>query len=361
MSTDFRVRFAEPRDAASIWSLYQRTGFLYPEKLTAMGDGGREARAIFERLLLLPPQEYGIILCETEDGALRSACTCGRFSDAQSWIQHLVSDSDRRALMHALVATGNGAIQSSASWFGYTFRENNSSVRRLFTSPLARLKEGGWSVELASHDFYTIPVAPARRLQEIGAGSRAQIATERDRRAVLEQLGDPSQQAALAAQGSFTDGCGVADLAGRLAQIGLRRQRAAFVVEAEGQPAGLAVADIAPAWWNLSNLSTGVAIWQTGGGREVAAALLSRAAGWFAERSLESWTLLVGDGQEPLRQVLAEAGLTSNRRYLRLTGPMEALPLINAAYARFIGRSTEPPRVLQYDEVHGARGLERAA
>jgi hypothetical protein len=326
-----------------------------------MGDGGRRARATLEALLALRSEEYRILLCENEDGHLRSACTCGRFSGAQSWVQHMVSDQDRRALVHVLVATGNSAIHSSAAWAAYTFREKNASVRKLFTTPIEQIQKGGWSVELAGYDFYTVGDADARRLAQGDPAGRTRPATDADRSELLDRLEDPSENAALQAMGAFDREFGVGERAVRLEQVGLRRERTAFIAEGAEGPSGLTVVDLAPDGWNVSNMSTGVTLWQHRDDRATAAALLARAARWLAERSVASWTVLAGDGQGALRQVLAEAGLTSTRRYLRMGMPMETLPVFNAAYARFIGRSMELPRVLQYSEVHGTRALARAA
>jgi hypothetical protein len=361
MSSNYHVRVARPDDAEAVWSLYQRTGFLYPEKLAAMGDGGRRARATFEALLALDSEEHRIVLCENAEGQLRSACTYARFSDTQTWVQHMVSDHDRGALAHALIATGNGAIHSSATWVAYSFRESNTSVRRLFTTPLARVKEGGWSVELASHDFYTIDAARAGRLAQGDPAGGTRPATEADRRHLLCRLEDPSQKAAVQALGRFDREFGTGERAACLARVGLHRERTAFVAEGEDGPTGLVVVDLAPEGWNMSNMSTGITLWQIGDDRATAAVLAARAARWLAERSVRSWTVLAAEGQSALRQVLAEAGVTSTRRYLRLGMPMETLPIFNAAYARFIGRSMELPRVLDYSEVHGARELGRAA
>jgi hypothetical protein len=56
--------------------------------------------------------------------------------------------------------------------------------------------------------------------------------------------------------------------------------------------------------------------------------------------------VLVGSGQDAVTQILQRKGLCSTRRYTRLGGPKALVPVFNAAYARFIGRSTELPEVL---------------
>lgn len=361
MNRQYSVRFADAADAAAVWSLYLRTGFLYPQKLEAMGDGGRQARATLEALLAMASSDYRILLCLNEAEQLRCAFAYGCFANSQAWCQHMVSDQDRGALLQGLASTKIGLTELPVHWVAYTFRENNASVQRLFTRPLAQARQAGWSIEFATYDFYSVTGDAPRRLQALDSRRQVRRATELDRLFLLGQMEDDSEVAALQALGSWKEGAGVGALARRLARAGLPRERAAAVVEDEDGPCALAVLDWSAPWWNLSNLSTGLRLWQRGEDPAASAALLSWSARWFAERAVPHWTLLLGAKQRVARDLLEGVGLTSSRRYQRLGYPIEAAPWFHNAYTRSVGRSAAALTVPDLRQKEWMTSGERAA
>jgi hypothetical protein len=336
MNKERLVRRAKPEDAQAIWNLYLETGFLYKEKLEAMGDRGFEALANLEALLKLDSDDYCISLCTDERGKILSACTYARFSDTEGWQMHLASAHDSQGLGFAIEATGTEFLASDAQWMSYTFRENNRSVRRLFNSACKGFND---EVGNAVYDYYIFSARQTELISQLNSAITIRKATEEERLELLASLSNSSDKVALEAVGSLTDGMSVKELAERLARQGLVRQREAFVATICGEPVGIAVADLSPKWWNFSNLSTGVRLFLQYQNEEVVRGLLAAAAKWFCEHSVDSWTLLVGDEDSALRSVLATPGLSSHKRYERIEAPAGFVPFITKTYVDLVRRA----------------------
>lgn len=115
-----------PGDAGKLWDFYLSTGFLYPEKVRALGDTSGLARDHL-RTLLEVPGAYRVALTLDAKGEVVSACTAAQFSDVQSWVMHLASNRNRLALLGAIGDAGEATI-AFAPRVSYTFTSTNVGV-----------------------------------------------------------------------------------------------------------------------------------------------------------------------------------------------------------------------------------------
>ena len=78
------TRLSKPDDADAIWNLYRRTGFLYPDKVAVMGDGGRKAHETLALLLQTDSPLYRVAVVEADDGRICGACTSALLTDSHA-------------------------------------------------------------------------------------------------------------------------------------------------------------------------------------------------------------------------------------------------------------------------------------
>ncbi|HLM61973.1 MAG TPA: hypothetical protein VK308_14300 [Pyrinomonadaceae bacterium] len=84
---------------------------------------------------------------------------------------------------------------------------------------------------------------------------------------------------------------------------------------------GLAIGEIRPPWWNMSNLSTGVRIFLSQPEPDIARQLLSAASAWFDARQAHNWTILVSPYDAATNLAVNQCGTVSIKQYYRITVP----------------------------------------
>ncbi|HLM61974.1 MAG TPA: hypothetical protein VK308_14305 [Pyrinomonadaceae bacterium] len=196
-------RLATAKDVQIIWDFYLKTNFLYAEKLLSMGDYGLAAQETLLRCLQLNSDDFRICMSFDEEKRLRSLCTHASFSDTQGWVMHLASDGDVKAMASSIHACKPLTARSPAKWIAYTFRGNNRSVRKLFTSVNSTLQ---CETENENYHFFkTDALNLLNCSQKAGCYSKIRSANERDRQTMLKKVTNSSERIALYALGSLDD------------------------------------------------------------------------------------------------------------------------------------------------------------
>lgn len=331
---EITLRLATAKNVQVIWDFYLKTNFLYEEKLLSMGDYGAAARETLLQCLELDSDDFRVCMAFDEEAQLRSLCTHALFSDTQGWVMHLASDGDVRAMASSIYACKPLTARSPAKWIAYTFRGNNRSVRKLFTSVNGKLL---CETENENYHFFktgSLDLSSGSRKANCGT---IRLADERDRRAMIAKLPTPSERIALYSLGDLDDFRG-GELKRRFHIAGLPFERAAWAAELNGELIGLAIGEIRPPWWNMSNLSTGVRLFLSKPEFDQAWQLLNAAATWFDTRNVKNWTILVPPHDVATTSVLNDCGAASTKQYYRITAPSVTADSILEHYKNFTKR-----------------------
>jgi hypothetical protein len=327
------------RDIDRWWSFLLDAGFLYEAKLARMGDRGARARASIADMALCAPDLYRIGLVE-RDGALTATCTAATFSESQAWIMHLASSGDRHALMHTIVDSCNWVIRSSADWVAYTFRDENISVRRLLKN-VPGIES--MPIEQQAYRFYAFPNTwDSRRDASLKNVSIAPATTD-DVDAQLLSV-PAGRQCALQAIGRLSLSPRTSALSRRFSESGCTREREAFTLRTKSGAVGLAILDVAPPFWNLSDLSTGLQMFLSHADENLAAAVLAFAGEWFAQRQSQ-WSALIPQDDRVTTQLLERQGYRPMTTYFRIGFGRELFVPFAVRYSEILARGKRLPRI----------------
>ncbi len=321
-------------DLDAVWTWFESSGFLYPDKLDRMGPSGTASAKKVHAGLLEDTQRFSVLMVESE-GRLVATCSVGRYSPEQSWIMHLAGSGDRLAAMFAIVSACNRVIRSSCDWVAYTFRDGNVSVRKLLRDVpgIERLP-----VEQERYSYFTFPGgSPSPDAPHLHEGVSVAAATDADlaecvgrvserRRAAAQAVRCTAWRSAAPGRGSFDD----------------TRERATLVVRTSAG-AALVVLDVAPPWWNLSNLSTGAQLFLSDPSDDrLSAVAIDVAADWFRRRAV-AWTMLVPDGDRGVNRVLARRGHVPHTTYCRIGFRRDLFVAFTVRYAQLLCRGYPLP------------------
>jgi len=315
--SNLRTRLANPNDIDAIWNLYLKTNYLYPEKIAGMKDNGKQAKNNLEKLLSCDDKTFRVCLCEDAEGNLLAVCSHGLFSDSNDWVMHLTCDHNLKALLYVFKALRNISKNSLAEWVSWTFRPSNQGVQRLFTSVLKNADET--EIENTIYDYYQVRGHLLSSLGKLKRDLTLRKSNEFDRQFVISRLSNFSDKIALKSYGEFNQDFSLKIVSEKLSQIGFTRVRKAWTVEKNGEIGGIVIADVAPDWWNTSNLSTGLRFFFLKNDEQILSSLFSVAAEWLNQFSIPVWTLLLSPREMFFKGYLENLGITSKKQYQRLT------------------------------------------
>jgi hypothetical protein len=230
---------------------------------------------------------------------------------------HLASDRNREAVLHSIVTACNETMCSNPDWVAYTFRETNQSVRKLFTSAV------GSSAHLTECDAYRYFFVTAEHSRLLLKHLRPSVAvrTADDHDCVIRRpTMSVSEQGALCAVG--TTDLSQCRVACQLRANGLARDRVAYIAE-RGSGWLLTVCDLAPEWWNFSELSSSVQLFGSLNDEDLVRAALSRAAAWLGSRGRERWTVMarITGNPDVVGSCLSMVGCEQAKTYRRIGVP----------------------------------------
>lgn len=328
------TRLATEKDYEAIWNLYLQTNFLYPEKLAAMPDNGRQAKENLKKLLSLNSELFRVLLCENQSSELLAVCTHARYSAAQSHVMHLASTGNIKALLHIFKASQEISMQCSADFISYTFRPNNAGVRRLFVSVLKEVKV---EFENETYDYYKFFASDLKTFKAPANGFQIEAASEQDRLYLLQNCADETQKTVLNSVGRIDDST-VSDVSKVFDSIGFLRRRKAVSIKKDGLLQGMAIIEAGPDWWNFSGLGNGIRLFMLNEDEEISRRLLAAAVKHLSDFPLACWTMLVAPRQTGLTKVLSTLGFTSDKQYQRITLPQTLTNFIYTNYGDFIER-----------------------
>lgn len=331
-----KTRLANPEDVDAIWNLYLKTNYLYPEKLFGMGDNGRSAKKNLEKLLDSDDKIFRICLCEDSNKNLLAVCSHGLFSDANDWIMHMSCDNNLKALTEVFKSLRHITKTSLAEWISWTFRPNNRSIRQFFSSVLKNTDETG--IENTIYDYYQLKNHILIDQAKSSGYAALRKSTESDRLFIIDKLSNCSDKIALQAYGAFNQDFSLKTTSEKLGAIGFTRARNAWTFEEGGAISGLVIADVAPDWWNTSNLSTGLRFFLLKHDEQVISSLLSAGAEWLNQFPISSWTMLLSPREKCFKAYLENLGITSGKQYQRLTMNKIFVDKIYDGYEDFITR-----------------------
>jgi hypothetical protein len=104
--------------------------------------------------------------------------------------------------------------------------------------------------------------------------------------------------------------------------LGLARDRVAYIAE-RGSGWLLTVCDLAPEWWNFSELSSSVQLFGSLNDEDLVRAALSRAAAWLGSRGRERWTVMarITGNPDVVGSCLSMVGCEQAKTYRRIGVP----------------------------------------
>jgi hypothetical protein len=232
-----------------IFALYERTGFLYPEKASRLRPHIELVRDNWRRMLRAGESLLYVLTAGDEKRGLASLAVWR--TAPHGWMpQHLVSDNNPFASRAVMLAAAAGKILSGIDDAQNWFRPENRFPARVFGSMVQTIGESLCSVQ--RHSYFALP-------------KRLSLSLSGKIRAVPY---DPSQKQSLAAIASATRG-GVyitgEDLLGDVElrtvdemyrSVGLRRTRSVWLAYkgSRREPVGAAIAYRGPLGVNFSYL-----------------------------------------------------------------------------------------------------------
>ncbi len=336
VNSNLRTRLANQNDIDAIWNLYLKTNYLYPEKIAGMKDNGKQAKNNLEKLLSCDDKTFRVCLCEDAEGNLLAVCSHGLFSDANDWVMHMTCDNNLKALLDVFNVLREISRSSQADWVSWTFRPNNRSIQRLFTSVLGNVDQS--LIENSVYDYFQLNTQTLNNLAKLPSNPSIRKATELDRQFVINQMSDYSDKIALESFGEFNQCLSISSVSARLNKLGFIRKRKAWAVEQEGNIGGIVIADVAPDWWNTSNLSTGIRFFLLKNDKDNISSLFSVASCWLSQFLIPNWTILLSSRDTAIKNYLADLGIVSNKQYQRLTMHKNLTDKIYDGYEDFMMR-----------------------
>ena len=232
-----------------IFALYERTGFLYPEKGARLRPHLGLVRDNWRRMLRAGESLLYVLTAGDEKRGLASLAVWR--TAPHGWMpQHLVSDNNPFASRAVMLAAAAGKILSGVDDAQNWFRPENRFPARVFGSMVQTIGESLCSVQ--RHSYFALP----RRLSLPVSGK------------IRAEAYDPSQRQALSAIASATRGSVYItgeDLLGDVElrtvnemyrSVGLRRTRSVWLAYkgSRREPVGAAIAYRGPLGVNFSYL-----------------------------------------------------------------------------------------------------------
>jgi hypothetical protein len=232
-----------------IFALYERTGFLYPEKSARLRPHLELVRDNWRRMLRAGQSLLYVLSAGDEKRGLASLAVWR--TAPHGWMpQHLVSDNNPFASRAVMLAAAAGKILSGVDDAQNWFRPENRFPARVFGSMVQTIGESLCSVQ--RHSYFALP----RRLSLPLSGK------------IRAEAYDPSQRQALSAIASATRGSVYItgeDLLGDVElrtvnemyrSVGLRRTRSVWLAYkgSRREPVGAAIAYRGPLGVNFSYL-----------------------------------------------------------------------------------------------------------
>lgn len=348
----FGVRVNEV-DVDELFDLYQRTGFLYPEKASRLLPYLEQVKENWRRMLRA--EESLLYVLTAGDAEHGHASLAVWRSSRRGWTyQHLVSENNpfaSRAVMLAAEAESilKGSDESAQNWY----RPENRFPARVFGSMAQSI--GGSLSSVQQHAYLALP----RQVSLPGDNGIRVIAYDANRNRDLCAIAEITRGRIYVAAEELGTDVSFRALDGLYRRVGLRRTRQVWLAYRKGtdQPIGAALAYRGPLGLNFSflenrcdlllipNLSTSEI-------EGAATALLSAAAVAYENFELQGIPIIASEEAQP---ILTKLGAEVLRHYCQCIwlkeGYARSYRHVDSFYTKVLSRSErhvfQPSRVPQ--------------
>lgn len=331
-----KVRFARESDVEVLWSFYRDRGFLYPEKIKKMQEKNTGFEML-KTLVGLNSNQYRVCL-GFNNGEIVAACTLGLFSKNECWVMHLVGAGNRLSTLRIILNATKEVMALDVPFVSYFFRSTNKSVCKFFMRPING--NGSLLRSLSNAPLYNYFYFNKESLyNKFQASGEVRKGNNEDINYILKKLPkESSMRMGLYAVGEVDENNSILEVGNKLREVNLTKKRKVFVVDKGKEPVGIAIADISPPWWNLSNMSTGIRIWMCDFSRETWSLLFRKCQDWYKESNIQNFTLMVDDSDYGALELLQSNGFSPERKYQQISVPKIAMSKFSDYYSRYLRR-----------------------
>ena len=304
------VQVARDVELEELWTLYEDTGFLYPEKIERLRSSLPEIHHTIGALLRANGDLLETVTTRL-DGTL-SGHLCALRAYRRTWvIQHLAA---RRRLGGAgvlnLAIARYTQVRPDVHWLKMYFRPDNAFPRTVFGSYAESVRHSPKS-DLREFRYLT---ADANRPGERIAGVTVRTAIPADHRVITDWFVARGRTTELMAN-DLVEGQHCLPMASaRFAQIGLRRHRRILAAERDGVVTGFALLEVSSLGMNLSELTNAFTVHLVEPDASSRSALIEAARAHY--RSLGRREVVALAESDVDLDAFTSAGFASSKSYL---------------------------------------------
>lgn len=240
-----------------IWTLFQESGFLYPEKIARLEPVLAEIQETNRRLIAANGESFATVVLKPPEGAATAHMSILR-SHRQTWmVQHLAAMplSARRSYTSARLTLGftfYGQMRPDIVWVKMFFRPNNPWPNRVFGGFAKQLGQTA-TADLRTFHYLTGPTTGPAAAPATSVDVAPALPGELP--AIAAWFHDRGRDAEVQANELTTEGVTLGSVSSMYASYGLERHRECLVARAGGLWKGFALLDISSHGLNLSELT----------------------------------------------------------------------------------------------------------